>query len=284
MKSNTKATIAANVALVPSKPTTVNKITKAVTAAAHHVVDVITGNVPEQTPEAIVAAGRKQRRTEAKQADAAVAAKRISDDTQAHIDAAAKTAARKTSAQLMVEAVDHDAAQMSALREEFVATAPPIPTTGYTGPMRALRDRVKAGAYVKAANGQPSCGDEVAQVLGALEPVEVIKACMVAMDLGLNPYLHLNIGQQSMNLRNKLRGQLKRGEIGMGVVREAVEVVMEARPPKAPAVTPGNDLAAENMAKEAAPIPVALNPTQLDDALTAKDKQKARKAKSPRAT
>lgn len=103
--------------------------------------------------------------------------------------------------------------------------------SGYNGPMRALRDRVKAGKYTKAANGQPSCGDDVAQVLGALEPAEVIKACMIAMDIA-NPYLALNIGQQSMNLRNKLRGQLKRGEIGMGVLREAVEVVMENRPTK----------------------------------------------------
>ncbi len=104
-------------------------------------------------------------------------------------------------------------------------------TTGYQGPMKALRDRIKAGKYTKAANGQPSCGDDVAQTLGHLEPAEVIKACMIAMDIA-NPYLNLNIGQQSMNLRNKLRGQLKRGEIGMGVLREAVEVVIEGRPAK----------------------------------------------------
>lgn len=130
--------------------------------------------------------------------------------------------------------------------------APTIPSTGYNGPMRALRDRVKAGAYKKAANGQPSCGDEVAQILGALEPVEVIRACLDAMAIA-NPYGHLNIGQQSMNLRNKLRGQLKRNDIGMGVLREAVEGVIEQRPAKPTGqVIAGNELAAENMAKEAA--------------------------------
>ena len=127
-----------------------------------------------------------------------------------------------------------------------------IPTTGYQGPMRALRDRVKAGAYVKAANGQPSCGDEVARILGALEPIEVIRACLTAMDI-TNPYGHLNVGQQSMNLRNKLRGQLKRGEIGMGVLREAVEVTMEARPAKS---TPAPAQVAAPT-PEAAPAPAA---------------------------
>lgn len=108
--------------------------------------------------------------------------------------------------------------------------APAIPTTGYQGPMRALRDRVKAGAYTKAANGQPSCGDAIAQALGHLEPAEVIRACIIAMNLAANPYVHLNIGQQSMNLRNKLRGMMKRGEFGQGVLAEAIEVVLESRP------------------------------------------------------
>jgi hypothetical protein len=100
----------------------------------------------------------------------------------------------------------------------------------YTGPMLALRDRAKLGVYQKAANGQPSCGDEVAQILGALQPAQVIRACIIALGLDGNPYLHLNVGQQSMNLRNKLRGALIRGEFGMGVVREAAEEVVEPAP------------------------------------------------------
>lgn len=109
--------------------------------------------------------------------------------------------------------------------------APALPTTPYQGPMLALRDRLKSGAYKKAANGQPSCGDDVAGILGSLEPAEVIKACCIALDI-TNPYLHLNIGQQSMNLRNKLRGALKNEKFGMGVLREAVEDVVESRPAK----------------------------------------------------
>lgn len=109
--------------------------------------------------------------------------------------------------------------------------APAIPGTPYQGPMLALRDRLKAGVYKKAANGQPSCGDEIAMILGQLEPSEVIKACCIALDIK-NPYEHLNVGQQSMNLRNKLRGALKKDVFGMGVVREAVEDVINERPAK----------------------------------------------------
>lgn len=165
--------------------------------------------------------------------------------TKKEMAAARKKAAQVANVNTMTQA-HMDAAKQPAPAEKVAAQvkqAPAIPTTGYQGPMRSLRDRLKAGAYTKMANGQPANGDEVAQALGSLEPVEVIKACMVAMDLPANPYAHLNVGQQSMNLRNKMRGQLKRGEIGMGVVREAVEVVMEARP--APA----------------APAPAALTPT-----------------------
>ena len=96
---------------------------------------------------------------------------------------------------------------------------------GYAGPMLRLRERLAEGAYSKAANGNPCCGDIVAAKLGTLKPAQVIRACIIAMNLPANPYAHLNIGQQSMNLRNKLRGCLKREEFGFGVVIEAVEEV-----------------------------------------------------------
>lgn len=99
----------------------------------------------------------------------------------------------------------------------------------YAGPMLLLRERSKRGAYQRAKNGQPSCGDDLAQILGQLKPEFVIRACLIALDVPTNPYLHLNIGQQSMNLRNKLRGALKREEFGMGVVKEAAEDMLEAQ-------------------------------------------------------
>ena len=121
--------------------------------------------------------------------------------------------------------IEHVAAELDTTPADANITLTP---TGYVGPMLALRERLAAGAYKKAPNGQPCCGDEIAIALGSLTPAQVIRACIVAMNLPNNPYTHLNIGQQSMNLRNKLRGCMKRGEFGMGVVVEAVEVVLEA--------------------------------------------------------
>lgn len=144
-------------------------------------------------------------------------ADRINADVAKH-QAAAK---RKPKADQVIKAVESTEPKL----------APPIPTTGYHGPMLTLRDRLKQGAYKKSANGQPSCGDQLATMLGALEPTEVIRACLIAMDIA-NPYTHLNSGQQSMNLRNKLRGKLKRNEFGYGVVAEAIEEVIEGRSTK----------------------------------------------------
>ena len=99
--------------------------------------------------------------------------------------------------------------------------------TGYQGSMIRLRERMAEGAYQKAVNGQPCCGDRVATLLGSLQPAQVIRACIVAMALPANPYSHLNVGQQSMNLRNKLRGCFKREEFGFGVLVEAVEQIQD---------------------------------------------------------
>lgn len=118
-----------------------------------------------------------------------------------------------------------EAAALEAEAAELAAETPPV-LDGYNGPMLNLRKRKDSGAYTKMANGQLACGDRVAQALGNLTPAQVIRSCLLAMALPSNPYDHLNIGQQSMNLRNKLRGCLKRVDFGFGVVEEAVEDVL----------------------------------------------------------
>lgn len=149
------------------------------------------------------------------QADqAAIAA--VTMPTQAQLDAEADACRLEEAANLAKEAADLAA-----------EAAVPARTDGYSGPMLALRERLRQGAYSKAANGQPCCGDAIANALGGLKPEQVIRACIVALALPGNPYLGLNIGQQSMNLRNKLRGAMKRGEFGMGVVVEAVEQIVD---------------------------------------------------------
>lgn len=116
--------------------------------------------------------------------------------------------------------VEHVAAELDTTAEDAG-----IKLTTYTGPMLKLRERLKAGKYAKAPNGQPCCGDLIATAFGTLKPEQTIAACVIALGCGHNPYGHLNIGQQSMNLRNRVRNAYKRGEFGFGVVREAIEEV-----------------------------------------------------------
>lgn len=151
------------------------------------------------------------------------------------------------------------------------------------GPMRGLRERLKAGAYQKMPNGQPANGDEVATALGNLEPLEVVKALMIAFDHTTNIYGHLNVGQQSMNYRNKFRGALKRGELGMGVLREAVEVVLEQRPPAPTGQTPAPaPEQATTTAQDGEPV---ANPAKVEDPSNAETRheasQKANASRTP---
>jgi hypothetical protein len=92
----------------------------------------------------------------------------------------------------------------------------------YTGPMLALRERSKAGAYVKGANGNPHCNDAIAQAFAALTREQVVAACLQLLDLSYNPYVSLNPGQQSMNLRNKLRHQYKNGMVSASRLAQVV--------------------------------------------------------------
>lgn len=81
--------------------------------------------------------------------------------------------------------------------------------TKYTGPMLALKTARKA--YVKAANGIQCNGDDLAMMCGQYPRETVVEGLIQALGLPGNPYLSLNPGQQSMNLRNKARHALKAG-------------------------------------------------------------------------
>ena len=94
--------------------------------------------------------------------------------------------------------------------------------SGYAGPMLALRRRLKAGAYQKAANGQPCCGDAIAILCGQYSREVTVKALVAALGLGGNPYAHLNPGQQSMNLRNKARAAVKNGTLEIAKIEAAL--------------------------------------------------------------
>ena len=94
------------------------------------------------------------------------------------------------------------------------------PKSGYVGPMLALRTAVKK--YVVAPNGQPCCGDDLAEICGAHPREAVVSGLITVLGLAANPYAHLNPGQQSMNLRNKARTALKNGVVTADQIRSAL--------------------------------------------------------------
>jgi hypothetical protein len=91
----------------------------------------------------------------------------------------------------------------------------------YDGPMIALKSaRVH---YVKAANGILCNGDALATICGAHTREQTVKALIIALKLPGNPYMALNPGQQSMNLRNRARHAIKAGTLTMAEVNAAFE-------------------------------------------------------------
>lgn len=178
-----------------------------------------------KTPEQVAAnaAAEKARKAASKKAlreslKAEKADKRITQVVEQ--DAAALESARAAEyAANAVRTAEADAAALGVPVEQVLAdmglnpdgTPAVTAKSGYFGPMLALKTAVKR--YVKAANGQPCNGDEVATLCGQYSREVVVKALIAALGLGHNPYAHLNPGQQSMNLRNKARHAVRSGLI-----------------------------------------------------------------------
>ncbi len=93
----------------------------------------------------------------------------------------------------------------------------------YTGSMLALADRVKTGAYVKGATGQLRSNDELAQALDGISPTDVVTIALDLLKIEENPYGKLNVGQQSMNLRNRMRGQIKKDLLKVSDIADYVK-------------------------------------------------------------
>lgn len=120
-----------------------------------------------------------------------------------------------------IAALRVDAEALGVDPDTYVAEQLAETKTGYTGPMLALRRAVVN--YVKAPNGQPCCGDDLAQICGQYTREQVVAGLLVALQLPGNPYAHLNPGQQSMNLRNKARAALKGGQLTIDQIRTALQ-------------------------------------------------------------
>lgn len=154
--------------------------------------------------------------------DAAAAKAKIAEKEVKQAEAAKKkaereaaTAAKKEEAAKTKAEREAKAAENKAARE---ARAAELEAAGrkYTGSMLALSDRVKAGVYVKSTTGQLRSTDAVAEAFDAVPPQNVVKLGTLLFNEP-NKYAALNIGQQSMNYRNRLRGAIRAGAEVNGV-------------------------------------------------------------------
>lgn len=118
-------------------------------------------------------------------------------------------------------------AERDAAAAESRANRAPRERT-YTGSMLSLSDRVATGVYVKGVNGQLRSNDDVAVALESIPAPKMVAFLLSVLGLAANPYASLNYGQQSMNLRNKLRGAIKAKPVE-GVAAITVETVKAAR-------------------------------------------------------
>lgn len=180
-------------------------------------------DLPQATKDKMAAA---QAKIVEKEAKVAAAAKKKEEAAKTKAD---KAAEREAASKLSKEQREAKAAAIAEARK----AGDPEGKRTYFGSMLSLADKVKAGAYKKGLNGQLRSDDEVARILEVVTPANTVKLLMQVLCLTENPYAHLNIGQQSMNLRNKLRGAL-RAEDGAGLI---VVPGTESQPPVRATIT-----------------------------------------------
>lgn len=164
-----------------------------------------------------VASGPTKQEIAAEKALAKIAAK--AEKTAAREASKAEKAAMQLA---KVTATKEEREAAKSQRQARFAALNPDGTRKYIGSMLALADRVKEGAYVKGVTGQLRSNDELAQILDGVTPNGVIQTAKAVLALEMNPYSHLNVGQQSMNLRNKMRGALRNGVITLDAIRTYV--------------------------------------------------------------
>lgn len=137
--------------------------------------------------------------------------------------AAAKIAAKEAKNAAAAAAKAEREAAAAAKKAEREARAAELVAAGrtYTGSMIVLADRVKQGMYVKSATGQLRSTDDLAVALDAVPAENVVKLGVMLFE-EVNKYASLNIGQQSMNYRNRMRGAIKKGTFTLARVTELV--------------------------------------------------------------
>lgn len=150
---------------------------------------------------------------------------------KAKMEAKAKREAAKAEKAAAAQAEkQRKAAEKAAARAEKAAAEP----AGVD--MSALSEKVKAGIYVKGKNGQLRSNDEIALAMEVVPAKQTVSILLKALNLTENPYSALNYGQQSMNLRNRLRGAVRKGTVTIEALKASIEAELAAAPASAEAV------------------------------------------------
>lgn len=173
--------------------------------------------------------------TKPTQEEREAAAKAKMEAKAAKIAAAAEAKAQREAAKAEKAAAaqaekERKAAEKAAARAEKAA-AEPAGTD-----MSALSEKVKAGIYVKGKNGQLRSNDEIALAMEVVPAKQTVSILLKALGLPENPYSALNYGQQSMNLRNRLRGVVRKGTVTIEALKASIEAELAAAPASAEAV------------------------------------------------
>ena len=191
------------------------------TAAVHSGHSVFNQIVPKAKHMSTVDAGRLGGSTPNAPTPAQLReahAKRLAE-SRARFERREQATAKREAENAAKAAARTDAAADRAKRKEDTAQALRDAGLGYTGGMVTLRDAKKA--YVRSTTGRLRSTDELAEIFDIVEPNSVIWLCLELLGMqGANPYRHQNVGQQSMNLRNKLRFAIRKGTVTLDAVRK----------------------------------------------------------------
>lgn len=199
-----------------------DSVVKSVPDAANSmsgIVNHLTGpSTMKKTPEELQAA----KATAKLAAEQAKATKKAESGEAAKAKLAEALKVKEAKAAAKEANIAAKAAEAAAKKAERAARVPKVRDPA--SPMGALADA--STRYTKGENGQLNNGDELAQALGKVPAAQVVGVVLQTLGLAENPYPHLNYGQQSMNLRNKLRGAIRKNA-KIGEAEDAPHVTLD---------------------------------------------------------
>lgn len=118
-----------------------------------------------------------------------------------------------------------------------------VQTAEVVQPARAAMGALRGKNYTKT-NGSVSCGDEVAVALAGAK-FEALVEFAKTMGIDTSKYDHLNPGQKRMNIGNKLRTLVRKGELSVAELAAIERAPVPEKKVTAAAPAPAADAAAD---------------------------------------